>query len=93
MAEEPTSFDTNGSGRRTRTAGVENATESGTSKGQKRHLSRHCQGFGGTVGRKLMRDNIMFIPALVLAVAEIVALVVMVRGWRKDRRVEDEKSL
>jgi hypothetical protein len=27
-----------------------------------------------------MRDNIMFIPALVLAVAEIVALVVMVRG-------------
>lgn len=28
----------------------------------------------------------MFIPALVLAVAEIVALVVMVRGWIKDRR-------
>lgn len=36
-----------------------------------------------------MRDNIMIIPALVLAVAEIVALVVMVRGWRKDRRAED----
>lgn len=32
-----------------------------------------------------MRDNIMFIPALFLAVAEIVALVVMVMGWRKDR--------
>lgn len=32
-----------------------------------------------------MRDNIMIIPALVLAVAEIVALVVMIRGWRKDR--------
>lgn len=33
-------------------------------------------------------DNIMFIPALVLAVAEIAALLVMVRGWRKDRRAE-----
>lgn len=32
-----------------------------------------------------MKDNIMFIPALVLAVAEIVALVVMVRGWRRDK--------
>ena len=30
-------------------------------------------------------DNIMFIPALVLAVAEIAALVVMVRGWRRDK--------
>lgn len=39
-----------------------------------------------------MKDNIMFIPALVLAVAEIVALVVMVRGWRKDRRAEDGKA-
>ena len=27
----------------------------------------------------------MFIPALVLAVAEIVALVVMIRGWRKNK--------
>ena len=33
-----------------------------------------------------MKDNIMFIPALVLAVAEIAALEVMVRGWVKDRR-------
>ena len=40
-------------------------------------------------GVECMRDNIMVIPALVLAVAEIVALVVMVRGWRKDRRAED----
>lgn len=39
---------------------------------------------GGT-----MKDNIMFIPALVLAVAEVAALVVMVRGWRKDRRAND----
>ena len=30
-------------------------------------------------------DNIMFIPALVLAVAEIVALVVMIMGWRMDK--------
>lgn len=36
-----------------------------------------------------MMDNIMFIPALILAVAEIAALVVMVRGWRKDRRAND----
>ena len=35
-----------------------------------------------------MTDNIMFIPALVLAVAEIVALAIMVRGWRKDRGSE-----
>jgi hypothetical protein len=35
-----------------------------------------------------MIDNIMFIPAMILAVAEIAALVVMVRGWRKDRRTE-----
>lgn len=39
-----------------------------------------------------MKDNIMIIPALVLAVAEIVALVIMVRGWRKDRRAEDGKA-
>lgn len=32
-----------------------------------------------------MKDNIMIIPALVLAVAEIVALVVMVRGWGRDK--------
>ena len=32
-----------------------------------------------------MTDNIMVIPALVLAVAEIVELVVMVRGWRRDK--------
>ena len=32
-----------------------------------------------------MTDNIMFIPFLVLAVAEIVALVVMVWGWRRDK--------
>ena len=32
-----------------------------------------------------MRDNIMFIPALFLAVAEIAALVVMIRGWRRDK--------
>ena len=33
----------------------------------------------------------MVIPALILAVAEIVALVVMVRGWRRDKdgRKED----
>lgn len=37
-----------------------------------------------------MRDNIMIIPALVLAVAEIVALVVMVRAWVKDRRGENK---
>ena len=36
-----------------------------------------------------MTNNIMFIPALVLAVAEIVALVVMICGWRKDRRAND----
>ena len=40
-----------------------------------------------------MRDNIMLIPTLVLAVAEIAALVVMVMGWRKDRRAEDEKPV
>lgn len=39
-----------------------------------------------------MTDNIMFIPALILAVAEIAALVVMVRGWRKDRRENDGKA-
>ena len=32
-----------------------------------------------------MTNNIMFIPAMILAVAEIVALVVMVRGWRRDK--------
>lgn len=32
-----------------------------------------------------MKDNIMFIPALILAVAEIAALAVMVRGWRRDK--------
>lgn len=39
-----------------------------------------------------MRDNIMFIPFLVLAVAEIVALVVMIRGWRKDREVDRDDT-
>ena len=37
-----------------------------------------------------MKDNIMFIPALVLAVAEIAALVVMIRGWCKDRGNDDD---
>lgn len=37
-------------------------------------------------------NNIMFIPAVILAVAEIAALVVMVRSWRKDRRAEDGKA-
>lgn len=32
-----------------------------------------------------LKNNIMFIPALFLAVAEIAALVVMVLGWRKER--------
>lgn len=32
-----------------------------------------------------MIDNIMFIPAMILAVAEIAALVVMIRGWRRDK--------
>ena len=32
-----------------------------------------------------MKDNIMIIPALVLAVAEIVSLAIMVRGWRRDK--------
>ena len=36
-----------------------------------------------------LKNNIMFIPAMILAVAEIVALVVMARGWIKDRRAED----
>ena len=37
-----------------------------------------------------MTDNIMFIPALVLVVAEIAALVVMIRGWCKDRGNDDD---
>lgn len=36
-----------------------------------------------------MANNIMFIPALILAVAEVAALVVMVMGWRKDRKAND----
>lgn len=36
-----------------------------------------------------LKNNIMFIPALFLAVAEIAALVVMIRGWCKDRGEND----